>query len=88
MGRPPPSYAVLRFESWPTELVPVELEGRWLEVPDPRTTVDGCDGHEVGAAAAAIARPTGRFEVRPWDGAVAEVWAVARPASEGSEGDG
>lgn len=87
-GQPPPSYAVLRFEGWPEAEVPAWLEGLWLEVPDPRTaagqpTEDG----EVSGVGAVHARPTGRFEVRDWDGAVAEVWAVARPANDEHESE-
>lgn len=82
MVEPPWGYVVVRFPaSWVGRLVPPELDGTWFEVPDPRLGGSWVgpgnwelDGPRVGGRA--VARPTGRFEVRA-DGAVAEVWAVA-----------
>jgi len=74
----PVGYAVLRFPaSWLARgWVPAGLEGRWLEVPDPRAVgPGGRGGGKPRGEGEAVARPTGRLETRA-DGAVAEVWAV------------
>lgn len=52
--------------------IPAHLDGRWYDrsgIPPKGLAVGGQKGDLT-------ARPTGRFEVRDSDGAVAEVWEI------------
>jgi hypothetical protein len=73
-----PDYVVLRAASdLPEGFMSPRMEGRWLDrselppppPPDWKPPTDGSYGE-------AVAVPTGRFEIREWDGAVAEVFEV------------
>lgn len=68
-----PDHVVLRAAAdLPPGVLPSDLDGRWYD----RSEVHpGCSFAERMAAKVA-AVPTGRFEVREHDGAVAEVWEV------------
>ncbi|NMI01495.1 hypothetical protein [Pseudonocardia acidicola] len=71
-----PDYIVLRSgPALPEGFLPVGWEGRWFD----RATFASGPGQELrvpGRYAVGVATPTGRFEVREYDGAVAEVWEV------------
>lgn len=73
-----PDYIVVRAApDLPPGFLPPHLDGRWY---DRRDIADGppagtpLPGGVAGAQAVAVA--TGRFEVREYDGAVAEIWEV------------
>lgn len=69
-----PDYIVIRpAPGLPAGCVPPHLDGRWLDTT--RIPVDEPLNLPPGTAAAR-AVPTGRFEVRDYDGAVAEVYEV------------
>jgi hypothetical protein len=56
----------------PAGFLPAWIDGRWYDLTRerPPAPLDDTGDDEV------VAVPTGRFEVRPTDGAVAEVWEV------------
>lgn len=71
-----PDYIVLRaYPAAPPGWMPADLEGRWYD----RATVGSALDEKSTAEFPAVAVPTGRFEAREENGAVAEVWEV-RPA--------
>jgi hypothetical protein len=65
---PETDYIVLRAgPGLPEGFLPPDVEGRWLD----RTQVPMGRPEKPLLA---VAVPTGRFEIREYDGAVAEVW--------------
>lgn len=73
MTMPEPDYVVIRAAAdLPPGAVPEGFEGRWLD----RTQVEPAPLVEPANVGKATAVPTGRFEVREYDGAVAEVWEI------------
>lgn len=72
-----PDYIVLRpGPGLPHGFLPDDMDGRWLDRS--QIPVRGTNGphppHIREEGLGAVAVPTGRFEVREYDGAVAEVW--------------
>jgi hypothetical protein len=69
-----PDYIVLRaYPEAPPGWMPRDLEGRWYDRAEFVTSLEPPRGYPAKAV------PTGRFEVREYDGKVAEIWEV-RPA--------
>lgn len=68
-----PNYIVIRpHPDLPPGYLPPHLDGRWYdrnEIPEGF----GTPSHDPTET---VAVPTGRFEVRDWDGAVAEVYEI------------
>ena len=68
---PEPDYVVIRASpDLPPGFLPERLDGMWFDrstLPSRPEDVDLPGG---------VAVPSGRFEVRDYDGAVAEVWEV------------
>lgn len=80
-----PDYVVVRRgPDMPDEwLMPDGLEGRWFDRSTIRIAPDPGDLSQADVSiSTAVAVPTGRFEVRESDGAVAEVWEI-RPGYHG-----
>jgi hypothetical protein len=74
---PEPDYVVLRAHpDLGPRFLPAHLDGRWYDVS--KVPVGKRGELQMWAVALAgsdvVAVPAGRFEVRPTDGAVAEVW--------------
>lgn len=71
-----PDYVVIRAgEGLPDWFLPAGMEGRWIDRRDiPEGPPPG--GPLPEGFSESVAVPTGRFEIREWDGAVAEVWEV------------
>lgn len=66
-----PNYIVIRpAPDLPPGFLPPHLDGRWYETSQMAPLARD---HESGDV---VAVPTGRFEVRDYDGAVAEVYEV------------
>jgi hypothetical protein len=67
----PDHIVIRRAPDMPAEEMPDRLEGWWFDRTQiPQSFALGAPGR------VATATPTGRFEVRDYDGAVAEVWEV------------
>jgi hypothetical protein len=73
-----PDFIVLRAAAdLPPGFMPEELDGRWMDrsqIPVRGPRRGPLPPHLREAGPGAVAVPTGRFEVRGYDGAVAEVW--------------
>lgn len=66
-----PNYVVLRpSPDFPAHLWPLHLDGKWLDLNEIQVNPDKFK------LANAEAEPTGRFEYREGDLAVAEVWEI------------
>ena len=75
-----PDYIVLRASpDVPPGWMPRGLDGRWY---DRAQFVEGLERPADLPRWHATAVPTGRFEVRDHDGAVAEVWEARQAAAE------
>lgn len=78
-----PDYVVFRASiDAPEGFLPPGMDGRWVDrselpPPPPPDWVPPTDGSYSEATAV----PTRRFEVREYDGAVAEVWEVRPPSA-------
>lgn len=82
-----PDYIVIRAApGLPPWFLPTSMDGRWYDRADmPEGPPAGTPLPEGVIGSQAVAVPTGRFEVRDYDGAVAEVWEarpVENPARE------
>jgi hypothetical protein len=73
MSTDTPDYVVIRpSPDLPDGFLPADLDGKWFDRAQlPAKPEDLPTGLVSG-----VAVPSGRFEVRDWDGAVAEVWEV------------
>lgn len=70
-----PDYIVLRpGPGLPDGFLPPDLDGRWIDRCTVLSSRPTLPPHLRDAGSEAVAVPTGRFEVREYDGAVAEVW--------------
>ncbi|WP_413102249.1 hypothetical protein [Streptomyces sp. Inha503] len=73
-----PDYIVIRpATNLPPGFLSPHEDGRWY---DASTMPEMVLGPLAPGETRAVAVPTGRFEVRDHDGAVAEVWEVQPPA--------
>lgn len=84
-----PDYVVLRAApGLPDWFMPPHWDGRWIDRADlPPCPPPGWVPPDDGTHAQATFAPTGRFEVRDYDGAVAEVFEArgAGPVRPGEE---
>lgn len=73
-----PDYIVLRrHPDLPEEFrLPEGYDGRWFDRSDLPVRATPPPAHARWAGLGAVAVPAGRFEVRDYDGAVAEVWEL------------
>jgi hypothetical protein len=82
-----PDYVVLRAAPGaPDWFLPPRWDGRWIDrtaLPPPPP--DDWTPPDDGTYAEATFVPTGRFEVRDYDGAVAEVFEAQPPVRPGEE---
>lgn len=78
-----PDYVVLRAAPGaPDWFLPPRWDGRWIDRSElPPGPPSGWEPPNDGTHAQTVFVPTGRFEVRDYDGAVAEVWE-AQPGDE------
>jgi len=71
-----PDYIVIRpAADLPDGWLPVELDGKWVDrtsLPT-RDQIQGSPAVQFGTA---VAVPSGRFEIREHDGAIAEVYEI------------
>lgn len=80
-----PDYVVLRAAAGaPDWFLPPRWEGRWIDRSEVPADPPGWTPPDDGMHARVEFHPTNRFEVRDWDGAVAEVWE-AQPAGRPDE---